>query len=172
MTNDSILLSPSEVTRQDIVARLEETITTMAEELGVPVEAVKNVARGHFKWLSNKERKNRSRTIIRLRKKGYSNKEIALESGMSLPVVTLTVHKLVQEGLLDPQSRGRPSLSEKECQGDNRQIIHLWQKGYSSKAIAEALGLPLNTIRSWVRFLLNKGLIVPRRHSGTSAATH
>lgn len=162
MTNDSVL-PPSEVTKQDIVARLEEAFTTMAEELGVPVEKVKNVAREHFKRLSKKERKNRIRTIIRLRKEGYSNDDIALELGISLPTITQTVHKLIQEGRLDPRPRGRTPLADEEHQQREEQVIRLRGEGHSNQAIAEALELSVPSITQTVHKLIQEGRVTPQR---------
>lgn len=69
-------------TTRGIVRELEEAFATIANELNIPIDRVRIVVR-EPRLLSSERRQCREQAILRLRRKGFYNQEIAEVLGWS-----------------------------------------------------------------------------------------
>lgn len=95
--------------------------------------------------------RRRKEAICRLRHDGYSNPEIAERLALPVKTVGNVAYKLIQEGRIDRNPRGRP-LSDKVRRKRDGQVIEMVQRRSTLEEIGKALGVS----REWVRKLIRQ----------------
>lgn len=157
--------SGAQVTRQDIIQCLKTAFGQIADELDVPVDKVRNIAR---QSMTKKERKRRDQAILQLRKKAYSNEQIADELGLNVSTISGVIGKFIRCGKVNPLPAGRPYLSNEEYARREEPIIKLREKKYSNQKIAERLGISYHKVTDRAHKLISRGL-VKKRDPGSKA---